>query len=245
MKISILLFAGIAEEIGTRQLEMELPDDTTVGDLLAHLANQYPNAASLLRQSFVSINHEYAAPERPIPPEAEIAIIPPVSGGEEADDHLIITEEPLSADLLIQKVSNPHAGAVLTFVGTVREFTRGRRTVHLEYEAYAPMAIKKMKQITEEISTRWPSARVAMAHRVGRLDIEEISVIIAVATPHRDEAFAAGRYAIERLKAIVPIWKKEKWEDGSEWIGHQQGPWNPMASPETDADPSSGKEQSR
>jgi molybdopterin synthase catalytic subunit len=192
----------------------------------------------------VSINHEYAAPERSIPPEAEIAIIPPVSGGEEAEEHLIITEEPLSADLLIQKVSNPSAGAVLTFVGTVREFTRGRRTVHLEYEAYAPMAIKKMRQITEEIKTRWPEARVAMAHRVGRLDIEEISVIIAVATPHRDEAFAAGRYAIERLKAIVPIWKKEKWEDGSEWIGHQQGPWNPMAPPKPDANPSSGKEQS-
>lgn len=244
MKISILLFAGIAEAIGTRQLELELPDNTTVGDLLTLLADQHPDAASLLRQSFVSIDHEYASLERTVPPGAEIAIIPPVSGGESMEDLLFLTNEPLSADWLIQKVSNPHAGAVLTFVGTVREFTRGRRTVHLEYEAYAPMALKKMRQITEEIRTRWPSARVAMAHRVGRLDIEEISVIIAVATPHRDEAFAAGRYAIERLKAIVPIWKKEKWEDGSEWIGHQQGPWNPLSPPRTDNAPSSGKERS-
>src|SRR5258708_1812550 len=112
MKISILLFAGIAEAIGTRQLELELPDNTTVGDLLTLLADQHPDAASLLRQSFVSIDHEYAALERTVPPGAEIAIIPPVSGGESMEDHLFITNEPLSADWLIQKVSNPHAGAV-------------------------------------------------------------------------------------------------------------------------------------
>src|SRR5690606_21489740 len=170
--------------------------------------------------------------EQTIQPEDEIALIPPVSGGEETDEALFtVTEQPLSADRLIRLVSNPRAGAVLTFVGTVREWTGDQRTIHLEYEAYQPMAEKKMKEIAEEIGERWPDARVAMAHRVGRLEIEDISVIIAVATPHRKDAFAAGRYAIERLKEIVPIWKKEVWEDGSEWKGPQKGPWDPRVGP--------------
>ncbi|MCK9906250.1 molybdenum cofactor biosynthesis protein MoaE, partial [Frankia sp. Cpl3] len=128
----------------------------------------------------------------------EIALLPPVSGGEKP--RFLITEQPLSADKLVSLVSNPRAGAVLTFVGTVREFTHGQRTVSLSYEAYAPMAVEKMKQIAQEIEDRWPGAVVAMHHRIGDLAIEENAVIIAVATPHRNESFEAGRYAIERLK---------------------------------------------
>ncbi len=232
MQCNILLFAGLAERAGARQVTVELADDATVRDLLAALAEQYPSLATLLDACFVSLNQEYATPETPIRPGDEIAILPPVSGGEEP--RFCITDQPLSADKLIRLVSNPNAGAVLTFVGTVREFTRGQRTVSLSYEAYAPMAIAKMKQIAEEIEQRWPGTQVAMHHRVGDLAIEEIAVVIAVATPHRNESFEAGRYAIERLKQIVPIWKKEIWEDGSEWKGHQLGPWNPLAS----ADPS-------
>lgn len=227
MTITILLFAGLAERANKREIQLTLPEQATVRDLLQAAAEQYPALSPLLGSCFVSLNHEYAAPDHVIQASDEIALLPPVSGGEEP--LFSITTEPLSADKLIRLVSNPHAGAVLTFVGTVREFTHGQRTVYLSYEAYAPMAVEKMKQIAAEIDERWPGARVAMQHRIGDLQIEEIAVIVAVATPHRNESFEAGRYAIERLKQIVPIWKKEMWEDGSEWKGHQQGPWNPLA----------------
>ncbi|MBW7461329.1 molybdenum cofactor biosynthesis protein MoaE, partial [Paenibacillus sepulcri] len=106
-----------------------------------------------------------------------------------------------------------------------------QRTVRLEYEAYIPMALKMLRQIGDEVSQKWPGARCAIGHRIGVVDIAEISVVIAISTPHRDACYEASRYAIERLKEIVPIWKREIWEDGSEWKGHQQGPWNPIAPP--------------
>ncbi|MGD8192334.1 molybdenum cofactor biosynthesis protein MoaE [Brevibacillus ginsengisoli] len=227
MKLKLQLFAGLAERANARQITIELADHSTVSQLLEHLAQEYPALASLLPTCFVSINHEYALADQTIQSGDEIALLPPVSGGEDA--RFAIKEEPLSSDALVKLVSNPHAGAVLTFVGTVREFTHGQKTVSLHYEAYAPMAVEKMKQIDREIQERWPGTQVAMHHRVGHLEIEDIAVVIAVATPHRNESFEAGRYAIERLKQIVPIWKKENWEDGSEWKGHQQGPWNPLA----------------
>mgnify|MGYP001038463078 CR=1 FL=1 len=227
MTITILLFAGLAEKANQREIRLTLPEQATVRDLLQAVAEQHPALSPLLNSCFVSVNREYATPDRVISASDEIALLPPVSGGEEP--RFAITREPLSADRLVRLVSNPRAGAVLTFVGTVREFTHGQRTVYLSYEAYEPMAVEKMKQIAAEIEERWPGTEVAMHHRIGDLEIEEIAVIVAVATPHRNEAFEAGRYAIERLKQIVPIWKKEIWEDGSEWKGHQQGPWNPLA----------------
>lgn len=228
MQQKILLFAGLAERIGEREITLELTSDVTVRELLRLVAQSYPQVAALLDSCFVSVNQEYATPDQPIKPGDEIALLPPVSGGEEP--RFLVTEQQLSADRLVALVSNPRAGAILTFVGTVREFTHGQRTVSLSYEAYVPMAMEKMKQIATEMEGRWPGCEVAMHHRIGDLAIEEIAVVIAVATPHRNESFEAGRYAIERLKQIVPIWKKELWDDGSEWKGHQQGPWNPLAS---------------
>ncbi|MGE5704130.1 MAG: molybdenum cofactor biosynthesis protein [Clostridia bacterium] len=227
MQVKVLLFAALAERANRRELLVTLADHATVHMLLEEIGSQHPELSGLLASCFVSLNQEYASPSTVIQAGDEIAILPPVSGGEEP--RFSITDQPLSADLLVRLVSNPRAGAVLTFVGTVREFTHGQRTVSLSYEAYAPMAIQKMKEIAQEIQERWPQAEVAMHHRIGDLAIEDIAVIIAVATPHRNESFEAGRYAIERLKQIVPIWKKEIWEDGSEWKGHQQGPWNPLA----------------
>ncbi|MCR8981726.1 molybdenum cofactor biosynthesis protein MoaE [Brevibacillus laterosporus] len=152
-------------------------------------------------------------------------MLPPVSGGEEP--RFVITEAPLSVEPLIKLVSHRNCGAILTFIGTVREMTQGQRTVYLSYEAYIPMGIEKLKQVESEIHERWENIRVAIHHRIGDLQIEEIAVVIAVSSPHRNDSFEAGRYAIERLKQIVPIWKKEIWEDGNEWKGHQLGPWNP------------------
>ncbi|MEC5423628.1 molybdenum cofactor biosynthesis protein MoaE [Virgibacillus sp. C22-A2] len=133
-----------------------------------------------------------------------------------------ITNKPIEITEVVAKVTRPEAGAVNTFIGTVREFTKGKRTLHLEYQAYVAMAEKKLAQIGEEIDQKWDGARTAIAHRIGRLEISDIAVVIAVSTPHRNDAFEASRYAIERIKEIVPIWKKEHWEDGTLWIGDQK-----------------------
>lgn len=132
-----------------------------------------------------------------------------------------IVEEPIIADDVIQKVASKNAGATVVFLGTVRELTQGKRTLSLEYQAYAPMAERKLFEIGEEMQAKWPELKVAITHRIGRLDISEIAVVIAVSSPHRKAAYEANEYAIERIKEIVPIWKKEFWEDGSKWIGNQ------------------------
>ena len=134
-----------------------------------------------------------------------------------------ITDQPISIEEVTKKVIRPEAGAVVNFIGTVREFTHGRRTLTLTYEAYQTMAEKQLARVGEEIEKQWPEAKTAISHRTGMLGISEIAVVIAVSTPHRKDAFQAGQYAIERIKEIVPIWKKERWEDGEEWIGNQLG----------------------
>lgn len=133
-----------------------------------------------------------------------------------------VTDEPIHIQACVDKVIRAEAGAICTFTGIAREFTSGKRTLYLEYQAYVQMAEKKLAQIGAEIKKKWETAEVAIAHRTGRLDISEIAVVIAVSTPHRADAFAASRYAIERIKDIVPIWKKEHWEDGTKWIGDQK-----------------------
>lgn len=137
------------------------------------------------------------------------------------DKFFWITNEPIQIEDCIDKVVRNEAGAISTFIGIAREFTDGKRTLFLEYDAYVPMAEKQLARIGDEIKQQWPEAEVAIAHRIGRLDISDIAVAIAVSTPHRDAAFKASRYAIERIKEIVPIWKKEHWEDGEMWIGNQ------------------------
>ncbi|TCP59615.1 molybdopterin synthase catalytic subunit [Tumebacillus sp. BK434] len=226
MNLSVQLFAGVAEAVGARLWEAELPAGATVAGLFAELASQHPQAEPVLRISFASVNQQFAPPDTVLQAGDEVAILPPVSGGQ--DVPFEITAAPLSVDAVLQKVRHPLCGAINLFVGTVRELTQGKRTVFLEYEAYAPMAVKMMEQIAAEIEAQWPGTRVAMSHRIGKLEIEDAAVVIAVATPHRTASYEAGRYAIERLKEIVPIWKKEIWADGTEWIGHQQGPWNPL-----------------
>lgn len=132
-----------------------------------------------------------------------------------------IAKDPIDIQSVIDKVVQREAGAITTFIGTVRELTKGKKTLYLVYEAYEPMAVKKLAQIGDEIKEQWEGAEVAITHRVGKLDITDIAVVIAVSTPHRADAYEANRYAIERIKEIVPIWKKEHWEDGQEWIGNQ------------------------
>lgn len=132
-----------------------------------------------------------------------------------------ISKEPIQIQAVIDKVIQREAGAITTFIGTVRELTKGKKTLFLIYETYEAMALKKLEQIGQEIEQRWEGSKVAITHRVGKLDITDVAVVIAVSTPHRADAYEANRYAIERIKEIVPIWKKEHWEDGEEWMGNQ------------------------
>ncbi|QCR32366.1 molybdenum cofactor biosynthesis protein MoaE [Lysinibacillus sp. SGAir0095] len=137
------------------------------------------------------------------------------------NEYFSIVNTPIVVEEVIQQVKSVNAGAITVFIGTVRELTNGKRTLYLEYQAYESMAVKKLAEIGEEIGSRWPGTMAAITHRIGRLDISDIAVVIAVSSPHRKEAYEANEYAIERIKEMVPIWKKEYWEDGTKWIGDQ------------------------
>ncbi|MFB9327482.1 molybdenum cofactor biosynthesis protein MoaE [Paenibacillus aurantiacus] len=234
------LFAGLADRFGAPAITLALEEEQlAVHQFKAALARRYPEHDALIGISFVACNQAYAADGQIIRATDELALLPPVSGGEETPSdteaqsdapRYVITFDPLSVEAVTNSVIAPGNGATLTFTGTTREWTHGVRTVRLEYEAYVPMALKTLEQIGDEIAERWPGTLSAIAHRLGVVDIAEISVVIAVSSPHRDTCYEASRYAIERLKQIVPIWKREIWEDGSEWKGHQLGPWDPTAS---------------
>ena len=133
----------------------------------------------------------------------------------------VIVNQPIHVDEVIEKVKCVNAGAITVFIGTVRELTNGKKTLYLEYQAYESMAVKKLAAIGEEIQKKWPNTKVAISHRIGRLEISDIAVVIAISSPHRKAAYEANEYAIERIKEMVPIWKKEFWEDGTKWIGDQ------------------------
>jgi molybdopterin converting factor subunit 1 len=239
MKLNIHLFAGLVDLLGTPVLTVSINKETiTADELKALLIEQFPDAAQTLSSCFFAVNQAYASEEAFLAESDEIALIPPVSGGQgdaegtraaqaAAAEMFTITNEPIDIAAVTAKVITPDHGASLAFVGTTREFTLGQRTILLEYEAYSPMALKTMAQIGSEIDDKWPGTLCAICHRLGRVEVAETSVVIAVSSPHRATCYEASRYAIERLKQIVPIWKKEIWEDGSEWKGSQTGPWNP------------------
>jgi molybdopterin synthase catalytic subunit len=202
-----------------------------VGSFISILTARYPHIAQL-PEARVSVNYEYVDDQYPLTDRDEVALIPPVSGG--STGHFEITDEELTADSVARLVGSPDHGAVTVFLGTARRMSRGREVDYLEYEAYPEMAVRTMQQIAEEIRDRWSIERIAMRHRVGRVDLGVASVAIAVASEHRAEGFAACQYAINRLKEIVPIWKKEVWVGGGEWIG-----WDCAVDPTTPSPPSS------
>jgi len=216
MKIRVRLFASVKDIIGRREVVLELPEGTTASELLHRLAVDHPRLHALMPSLLLAVNREYVESTRVLRDGDEVAFIPPVSGG---SDLYEVTESPLSLDALIVAVRQNTSGAVATFLGIVREFARGRQVSYLEYDAYPEMATATMRQIGEQIRQRWPVDRIAMIHRIGRLTIGEASIAIAIASPHRREALEACAFGIERVKEIVPIWKKEVWTDGAEWIG--------------------------
>lgn len=216
MKIRVRLFASVRDIVGRREVVLDLPEGITAAELLHRFARDHPRLQGLAPSLLLAVNREYVKGAQVLKEGDEVAFIPPVSGGRDLYE---ITQNPLALDPLVGAVSQNTSGAVASFLGIVREFARGRQVSYLEYDAYPEMATATMRQIGDEIRNRWPVDRIAMVHRIGRLTIGEASVAIAISSPHRREALLACAYAIERLKEIVPIWKKEVWTDGAEWIG--------------------------
>jgi MoaD family protein len=221
VRVHVRLFASYREAAGRGQFEMEFPNGATprVRDVLSRVLAEHPLLRSQ-REIVAARNREYVDLDAPLAEGDEVALIPPVSGGAitRTDVDVLVTAEPLSADAALTRVRGQDAGGVCLFIGTVRNRSRGKRVTLLEYEAYPEMAEAKIAEIAREAAQRWGPLRIAIHHRVGRLAIGDDAVIIAVAAPHRGESFAACRFAIDRLKEIVPIWKKEHTDDGAVWI---------------------------
>jgi molybdopterin synthase catalytic subunit len=222
MKVQVRLFALYREAAGRDRVELELPEGGTVEAAWAAVAERYPVLRPYRPHTLFAVGQDYVAPEHPLRAGDEVCLFPPVSGGLAGADLYRVTEELLSQAAITAAVADPEAGGVVVFSGVVRNETGGRRVKFLEYEAHAAMAEAKMREIGEMVHARWPGVKmVAMVHRVGRLEIGEASVMIAVSAGHRAEAFEACRFAIDRLKETVPVWKKEYFEDGEVWVGLQ------------------------
>lgn len=218
MRIQVLYFAVFRERLGTSQESLELPDGANVAAAVAALAAKHPPIAQLRGRFRVAVNEDFVEDGHPLRDGDELALIPPVAGGA-ASRHVELTDRTLSLDRCINAVRGDGMGGIVTFTGMVRLHSRGTTIDHLEYEAYAPMAVKVMTALCDEIEAEIPGVRVAVEHRVGHLQVGDVAVVIAAAAPHRAEAFAACRAMIDRLKDRVPIWKKEIGVDGAEWVG--------------------------
>jgi MoaE-MoaD fusion protein len=213
------LFARLREQAATDSENVELPGGSTVSDVYDALRQLHPGLPGNRDAVRAALNQEFADWDSLVADGDEVAFIPPVSGGAHGAGVLFeLTARPLDARRMETAVAHKGAGAICTFTGVVRDSSRGRSVTHLEYEAYAEMATAQMRKIADEIEQKWPEARVAMAHRTGRLEVGEPSVVVSVSSPHRAEAIAACKWGIDRLKESVPIWKKEHATDGSYWI---------------------------
>jgi len=213
------LFARLRELAGTDSENVEVRAGATVADVYNALRKSHPALDVSSESVRAAVNQEFADWDVVVADGDEVAFIPPVSGGAHAVGVLFeLTTDPLDPRRLEAAVAHKGAGAICTFIGVVRDTSRGRSVTHLEYEAYGEMATAEMRKIAGEIAEKWPEARVAMAHRTGRLEIGEASVVVSVSCPHRAEAIDACRWGIDRLKESVPIWKKEHATDGTYWI---------------------------
>jgi molybdopterin synthase catalytic subunit len=199
-------------------------DGTTVSDLKDRLASEYPLVAPLLKTVVFAIDDEYVSAGEKLHEGASVALIPPVSGGNGRAELFRLTREPMEAQAgtLAEAVRCDESGAVALFYGVVRNHSEGRIVERLEYEAHETMALRKMREVAAEVKARFPEiSEVGVWHRVGTLEIGETSLLVAVSSPHRKEAFEACHWAVDRIKEVVPVWKKEHWADGSAWVeGH-------------------------
>lgn len=218
MNIHLRYFASIREATGKNEDTLTLPDEATVDDARSLLLERYPALRQTMQRAACAVNHRYVSPEARLNDGDEVVFIPPVGGGEPMEPVILITRDALDRSALIASVADPGVGGIVVFEGVVRDNARGKQVRYLEYDVYPEMAIAQIREIVAEAARRWGVERVAVAHRVGRLEIGEASVIIVVASPHRGEAFDACRYIIDALKTTVPIWKKEVATNGEEWV---------------------------
>ena len=209
MRVIVRLFAGVREQAGTARRELALDDGAVLEDVWPALGLGEEPAGLLY-----AVNRTYAERGQALAEGDEVALIPPVSGGA-----FRLTHGPVNLTAVVVEVVDERAGAIATFLGTVRAQSRGREVIALEYEAYEEMAEDVMAEIAGELDKRYDLCRIAISHRLGRVEVGETSVAIAVSAPHRQDALAACADAIEALKAEVPLWKKELYESGEEWIG--------------------------
>lgn len=222
-RLTLRFFATLRERARTAEMTREFREGITIGEIWAGLGGEIPALAAHGDRVAFAVNHEYVDGDYCPQDNDEIAFIPPVSGGADAPwvGSIVLGHAPIDVQELEQVVANPAAGAIVTFAGTTRRDNVGRRVLRLEYEAYEPMALSEMRKLALEAGQRWKIIRIAIRHRIGVVEVGETSVAIAVSAAHRAEAFEACRFAIDRLKEVVPIWKKEYFEGGEVWIGCQ------------------------
>jgi molybdopterin synthase catalytic subunit len=223
MKVSVRYFATLRDRAGRRQEQIEIPDATSAGELKRLIGELHPEIEQALPTTIVAVNREYVQDEHIIQAGDEIALFPPVSGGMDSPTHFLVTEDELDLNEVLQKIIRPTTGAACVFTGMVRAVTEREEphdTSYLEYEAYIPMAEEKMAQVAEEIRAKWTSIEgIAIVQRIGVLEPGTPTVLIACTAGHRDSGvFEAARYGIDRLKEIVPIWKKEVGPAGETWV---------------------------
>ncbi len=230
MKISVLYFAYFRDKTGLKREEIELPEGTTVGALKAHLGMIHETILEYLSTAIFAVNREFAFPEDVLHEGDEVAVFPPVSGGSESfPTYIKITEDSLDLNEVVTSLTRLTTGAACVFTGTVRgKTTRGdpHETTYLQYDAYRPMAEEKLRQVADEIRERWPDVEgIAIIQRIGRMDPGTPTVLVACTSGHRDMGvFEAARYGIDRLKEIVPVWKKDVGPTGEQWV---EGSYSP------------------
>ncbi|MCS6915834.1 MAG: molybdopterin converting factor subunit 1 [Myxococcales bacterium] len=219
IEVRVLYFALLRERLQMANETLCVAAGSRACDLLDLLCARHPAVRQARNSLRVAVNQDFVPPEHVLCEGDEVALIPPVSGGGPC---CRLSRSPIGLEEVIAAVSDPGCGGMVTFTGLVRRSSRGRTVLRLQYEAYEPMALRALAALIESIEAARPGVRVAIVHRLGTLAVGETAVVIAAAAPHRDDAFAACREAIERLKQEIPIWKKEITEEGEEWIG--QGP---------------------
>jgi molybdopterin converting factor subunit 1 len=217
MRVLVRLFASYREVAGVGHIALDLEPGAKVRDAIAEIARRHPLITEN-RKVVIARNREYVTPDEPLTDGDEVALIPPVSGGDASIPNILVSAKALSVDDALAAGRDDRWGGVVAFLGTVRDQSRGRRVTHLEYEAYPEMAEAKMREIAQRLETKHAPCRLVLHHRVGDLAIGDIAVVIVAGAPHRDAAFKAAREAIDELKTVVPIWKKEHGEDGAIWI---------------------------
>ena len=234
MQVRVLFFGMLKDLVGRNSESLELPENSTLCDLLAHYQESVPRLKPVAASLAISINQEYATAESRLKAGDEVGLLPPVSGGSSKPNSIAqppgqsryaaIVDCAIDTQALLEEIKRPEDGAAVVFEGVVRNHTRGRRTLYLDYEAYPEMALKQMDLMGQQALLNFPVRDVALVHRLGRLQIGETSVVIVVASGHRTAAFEACRWLIDALKRTVPIWKKEHFEDGTVWADGEPFP---------------------